>query len=124
MKTQFLLIMIVVLMFDLFSFAQQKSDNVITTQQLKEKMQSDSSLIILDVRTPEELVGPLGKIDKAINIPVQELNIRINELEKYKDKEIAVICRSGHRSAIATQILKKNGYRAINVKGGMNEYNK
>jgi len=116
--------MIVVLMFDLFSFAQQKSDNVITTQQLKEKMQSDSSLIILDVRTPEELVGPLGKIDKAINIPVQELNIRINELEKYKDKEIAVICRSGHRSAIATQILKKNGYRAINVKGGMNEYNK
>lgn len=124
MKTQFLLIMIVVLMFDLFSFAQQKSDNVITTQQLKEKMKSDSSLVILDVRTPEELVGPLGKIDKAINIPVQELNIRINELEKYKDKEIAVICRSGHRSAIATQILKKNGYRAINVKGGMNDYNK
>ncbi len=124
MKTKFLLTIIIVLMFDLFSFAQQKSDSSITTQQLKEKMKSDTSLVILDVRTPEELLGPLGKIDKAINIPVQELNNRIDELEKYKDREIAVICRSGHRSAIATQILKKNGYKAINVKGGMLDYNK
>ncbi|GAB6282152.1 MAG: rhodanese-like domain-containing protein [Ignavibacterium sp.] len=124
MKTKFLLTITIILMFDLFSFAQQKSDSSITTQQLKEKMKSDTTFIILDVRTPEELVGPLKKIDKAINIPVQELNNRINELEKYKDKEIAVICRSGHRSAIATQILKKNGYKAINVKGGMLDYNK
>lgn len=124
MKTKFLLTIIIALMFDLFSFAQQKSDSSITTQQLKEKMKNDTTFIILDVRTPEELVGPLEKIDRAINIPVQELNNRINELEKYKDREIAVICRSGHRSAIATQILKKNGYKAINVKGGMLDYNK
>jgi len=43
-------------------------------------------------------------------------------LEKYKDRNIAVICRSGHRSKIATEILLKNGYKAINVLGGMRAY--
>jgi len=89
---------------------------------LKEKLESDSSLIILDVRMPEELNGPLGKLDGAINIPVQELESRLPELEKFKDREITVICRTGRRSATATDILIQNGFKAKNVLGGMVEY--
>ena len=91
-------------------------------QEFKEKLKNDKEMIVLDVRTPQELVGPLGKIDKAINIPVQELEKRIYELKDYKDKEIAVICRSGNRSVLGTQILIKNGFKAKNVLGGMKEY--
>ena len=59
-----------------------------------------------------------------INIPVQVLNQRINELDKYKDKNIAVICRSGNRSVMATKIIQAKGFNAKNVLGGMKSYNK
>lgn len=47
---------------------------------------------------------------------------KINEIEKYKNKEIFVICRSGVRSAKATKLLVEKGYNARNVLGGMIEY--
>ena len=105
----------------LHSFAQ--SDNAtINVTELSERMNSDSTLIILDVRTPEELVGPLGKLKNVINIPVQNLAQRLDELEKYKEKEIAIICRSGNRSHQATMFLNQQGFKAKNVIGGMIEY--
>lgn len=94
-----------------------------TTTELKNRL-NDTSLVVLDVRTPEELQGPLGKIDGVINIPVQELDNRADELNKYKDKEIAIICRSGHRSGIAQKILKEKGFKTKNVEGGMIQYRK
>ena len=103
----------------LIGCAQTKSETDITVSELYKKMQSDTSLVILDVRTPAELESRLGKIDGVINIPVQELNQRIPELEKYKSNNIAVICRSGNRSVLATKILLENGYIAKNVLGGM-----
>ena len=103
-------------------YAQQDKDSTMTVQDLKKLMKDDSTLVILDVRTPAELVGPLGKIDNVINIPIQELEIRIGELSEYKDKGIAVICRSGNRSNTGTMILCENGFNAKNVLGGMIEY--
>ena len=120
----------VIMFLSIFSFinflgcAQQDKDSTITIQDLKKLMNDDSTLVILDVRTPAELTGSLGKIDNVINIPIQELEDRIGELSKYKDKEIAVICRSGNRSNTGTKILRENGYKAKNVLGGMIEYRK
>ncbi len=97
--------------------------NSITVQELKNQIKNDSDLVILDVRTPEELKGPLGHIDGIINIPVQQLAGRVNELDKYKDKEIAVICRTGHRSSMGTKILLNHGFTKVeNVEGGMTAY--
>ena len=90
--------------------------------ELKEKLQSDSTLVLLDVRTPAELESSLGKIDGVMNIPLHELEVRLNELEAYKDYQIAVICRTGRRSGTATEMLNKNGFNAKNVLGGMTEY--
>lgn len=85
-------------------------------------LEKNKNLIVLDVRTPGELTGPLGKINNAINIPIQELPERINELTPYKDKQIYVICRTQNRSFASSQFLNKNGFKTIYVWGGMAEY--
>lgn len=103
---------------------EQKDNFNISAAQLKDAMSKDSNLVILDVRTPQELVGQLGQIKGVINIPVQVLSSRINELEKYKDKNIAVICRSGNRSVIAAKMLLAKGFNVKNVLGGMKAFNK
>lgn len=105
------------------SCAQNVADHTIDVDSLRQKMKTDTSFVLLDVRTPSELTTPpLGHIDGGMNIPVQQLEQRVNELEPYKDKEIVVICRSGHRSSIATGILLKHGFNATNVAGGMLRY--
>lgn len=104
--------------------AQQNQSSSITMKDFKERLATDKNLVILDVRTPEELAGPLGKIDNAINIPIQNLEQRIDELKSYKDKEILVICRTQNRSAVAVNILQTKGYKAKNVLGGMTEFRK
>jgi rhodanese-related sulfurtransferase len=103
--------------------SEANDDFNMTASELKEVMKSDSNLVILDVRTPQELVGEHGQIEGVINIPVQVLSQRVNEMEKYKDKNIAVICRSGNRSVMATKIMQAKGYKAKNVLGGMKAYN-
>ncbi len=90
-----------------------------SVEELKYAIINDPSLLILDVRMPEELMGPLGKIENVVNIPVQQLEERIGELGIYKNRNIAVICRSGIRSAVAENILNGNGFTSKNVEGGM-----
>ncbi len=102
--------------------AQDSTNKSITVTQLGEEMKLNPELVILDVRNPYELEEYLGHIDGVINIPVQELEERINELNEYKDMEIAVICRSGVRSLTATNLLIEYGFSAQNVEGGMIRY--
>ena len=64
-------------LFQILGCAQQEDQNSMSVQQLKEEMKANENLIILDVRTPAELEGPLGQIDGVINIPVQELESRL-----------------------------------------------
>jgi rhodanese-related sulfurtransferase len=105
-----------------FDKMQDSTKNSITVKQLGERMKLNPELVILDVRNPYELEEYLGHIEGAVNIPVQELEKRIDELNKYRDREIAVICRSGVRSVTATNILLQNGFNAINIEGGMIKY--
>ena len=103
--------------------AQTAIENAITVDQLNEMMRNDSNLVLLDVRNPYELEDKsLRHIDGVLNIPVQELVERLSELDEFKDKDIAVICRSGRRSGTATELLLKNGFNAVNVLGGMIQY--
>lgn len=84
----------------------------------------EKKVIFLDVRTPAEFNGTaeqkFGAIKKAINIPIQELETRVNELEKYKDKEIIVYCSHSHRSPRASYMLTQKGFNHVtNMLGGM-----
>ncbi len=111
---------VVILLFILISGTGNAQN--MTVNELSKQMKSNKSLIILDVRTDEELVGPLGKIDDVVHIPIDELGKRIHELDKYKKDDIAVICKTGVRSDKGAKILRKHGFRAKNVTGGMVAY--
>jgi len=124
MKKLFFYSFLFLALFNLLACAQQDKKGTMTVKELSEEFGKDSSLVLLDVRTVEELTGPLGHVEGIINIPLQEIKERIHELDKYKDKKIAVICRSGNRSGAATGILKASGFNAVNVEGGMIEYRK
>jgi len=70
---------------------------------------------LLDVRTKEEF--KLGSIAGAINIPVDELRSRLNEIPT--DKPICIFCQVGLRGYVAQQILFGNGLKEIyNLSGG------
>ena len=70
---------------------------------------------LLDVREPEEWEA--GHSAMAHHIPLGELEARAGEIPT--DQHIAVVCRSGHRSALATQALLRGGFAASNITGGM-----
>ena len=74
----------------------------------------------LDVRTKIE--HDHKSIPNTECIPVQEIEKRIGELKKFKNKKIIVYCRSGNRSRVATKILNENGFNAYNLNGGMTEW--
>lgn len=121
MKLFAFLFLIINLSYNMYS--QSNSDvPSVTMDEFIKLLKTNSEIVVLDVRTPAELEGNLGRLDKAINIPIQELPNRINELKPYKDKQIYVICRTQNRSFASAQFLNKNGFNSIYVIGGMTEY--
>ena len=90
----------------------------VSVQQGKEMIDT-GEVFLLDVRTQEEYNE--GHISGSTLIPVQELEAKLNELPK--DKKILVYCRSGNRSATASEILVKKGFHQIfNMHGGITEW--
>lgn len=70
----------------------------------------------VDVRTPEEYSS--GHAIRAINIPLNELEGKLDRLEK--NEPVYLICETGRRSKLAGDILAKNGFKWIfSVDGGM-----
>ncbi len=83
-----------------------------------EKLPSDGSVTLLDVRTKTEV--QYGKIEGFINIPLDSLREHISEIPK--DKPVYVHCHSGLRSYIACRILAGSGYDCFNLAGGWRLY--
>ncbi len=96
--------------------------SLITPAEAQKMIAKDSSIVLLDVRTPAEYNSETGHLANAHLIPVQELEGRVSELSKYKKHTIVVYCRTGHRSTAATEILLKHGYKALNMTGGITRW--
>ncbi|MCI6663090.1 MAG: CoA-disulfide reductase, partial [Spirochaetia bacterium] len=83
-----------------------------------EGLLQNKGITLLDTRTPKEFIQ--GHIEGFMNIPVDELRERIEEVPV--GKPVYVICQSGLRSYIATRILEGLGYEAYNFAGGYRFY--
>lgn len=76
-----------------------------------DRVVEENNYTIVDVRTKEEY--ETGHVKDSINIPVDEIQTRLNELDK--NKTIIVYCRSGKRSTTAYNTLIENGYKSYNL---------
>jgi rhodanese-related sulfurtransferase len=73
---------------------------------------------LLDVREPAETSG--GKISKSIQIPVGSVAQRVGELDKHKNKNVIVYCKTGARSGLACRELNKAGFEKVySLSGGI-----
>jgi adenylyltransferase/sulfurtransferase len=91
----------------------------ITVEELKRRRDAGETLILLDVREPQEY--EIARIEGATLIPLGQLPERLSELKN--DVELVVQCHSGMRSARAVQFLRQHGYpHAVNLAGGIDAW--
>ncbi len=88
---------------------------IITTAEVQKKLAENENLQLIDVREHEEVA--YGMVPGAKHIPMGEIPVRLEELDK--EKEYIFICRSGRRSENVCHYLQEQGYKCINMAGGM-----
>lgn len=76
-----------------------------------EKIIRNNEGTIVDVRTPAEFSG--GSVSGAVNIPLNEISQRLNELKELKSP-LVLCCASGNRSGQATDYLSHQGIECVN----------
>ena len=97
----------------------------------------EEAFVVLDTRSREEYTGQSvapcdprpGRIPGAVHLDVQELlTLSPEELrERLGDPvrtELVTYCHSGSRSALAAEILRAHGYRAVNYRGSWHEWSR
>lgn len=102
-----------VAMIELSSCSAQPQASV---EEFEQEMKA-SNIVLLDVRTPQEFRS--GYIPNAININIYDNAFQAKALALDKSKTILIYCRSGSRSAHAANVLRKNGYKVMEMRGGI-----
>lgn len=88
---------------------------------LDEMINNNKEILLLDIREKEEFEEK--SIPKAINIPLSKLLFNIDNIEEYKNKDVIVYCRSGHRSITACNLLSIEGFDYLyNLEDGILGY--
>ena len=92
----------------------------ITSKELHQRLSSGEKLNIIDVREEWEFEE---KNIGAVLIPLASLPDRLSEIEKFKEQELIIHCKSGARSGKAKQFLEAQGYTKVrNLLGGILGY--
>ena len=92
-----------------------------TPHEVAERMKRSGESVLLDVRSNAE--RERNSIKGSIHIPLHQLGRRLDELEKYRRREIICYCQSGNRSISAAARLRKQGFTVANMSGGIAEWN-
>jgi len=105
--------------------AQSDSTNVLTYTKIKpedakKRLDSEEGIILLDVRTQEEYTEK--HIPNSMLIPVEVIEKEAPSKLTDKNATIFVYCRSGRRSAIASEALVQMGYTKVYDLGGINDW--
>ena len=89
------------------------SQTDVSREQLKEWMDQDADVCILDVRSKEEYES--GHIPDAININYTDISARLDELEPFRNHRMVVYCRTGRRAKIAKNTLTEVGFEEVHL---------
>jgi uncharacterized membrane protein YdjX (TVP38/TMEM64 family)/rhodanese-related sulfurtransferase len=96
----------------------------IEATELKRRLGRGEAVTVVDVRGPDEFIGPLGHIATARNIPVAELDSRLAELTGLERASLVLVCQTDKRSAIAARLMREAGFANVAVlRSGMEQWN-
>lgn len=96
---------------------------MIDMPEFRRRLDTENNLLVLDVRTAEDFAGEQGHIDGAVNIPVEELQQRMDEIGDYLEQPVAIVCRTDKKSAKAALLLTEEGFADVHiVRGGMTKW--
>ena len=96
---------------------------MIDIPEFRRRLDTEKNLLVLDVRTHEDFVGEQGHVGEAVNIPVEDLQQRMDEIGNYLEQPVAIICRTDKKSAKAAVLLTEEGFADVHiVRGGMTKW--
>lgn len=90
----------------------------ISPQDLKVRLDRRDPIVLLDVR--EDWETALCRLENATHIPIEEIEFRTTELDPAD--EIVVYCHHGVRSAAVANFLRQQGFKAVNLAGGLDSW--
>ncbi|TKB97670.1 rhodanese-like domain-containing protein [Pedobacter cryophilus] len=106
-------------MFEMF-FKKNLTD--LDGQEFKNQLLADENAVLLDVRTAGEFQSGTILSAKNIDVMASDFNTKLSKLDK--SKTYFVFCRSGNRSGNAVNMMKKEGFNAFNLVGGIGAFPK
>ena len=87
---------------------------------IEEDNGAKENYLVIDVRSADEYAA--GHIKHAINIPLEQLESRLDEINAYKDKNVVLYCNTGNRSGKALDLLKQKGFNLLMNAPGVKQY--
>lgn len=97
-------------------FKPQPMPGEITPKEVNERIANGEKLFLLDVREREEYAD--AHIPESVLIPLGQLSHKLSSIPK--DATIIAVCRSGNRSGVAADMLRRAGYsNVLNLRGGI-----
>lgn len=87
---------------------------------IEEDNGAKENYLVIDVRSADEYAA--GHIKHAINIPLEQLESRLDEINAYKDKNVVLYCNTGNRSGKALDLLKQKGFNVLMNAPGVKQY--
>ncbi|MDP6374691.1 MAG: rhodanese-like domain-containing protein [Pseudomonadales bacterium] len=98
----------------------QRGGRGVSAQQLVDMVNREDAIVV-DIREKKEFDN--GHIVDAINIPFAALETRIDELKKFRERPVVVMCKMGQHAGSAGTMLRKNGFENVSrLTGGITEW--
>jgi rhodanese-related sulfurtransferase len=92
----------------------------ISAGELHDRLARGGNVQLLDVRTRQEFAH--GHIAGAVNVPIQSFRAQLSHLDLDRSKPVVTICKTAHRSPAATRVLRAQGFEAVQLAKGMDEW--
>lgn len=97
-----------------------RAQPMLAVDELKRRLDAGEKLLLLDVRSAADFAGEKGHIAGALNIPLEELAARQDELESDRGRAVLLVCTTDRRSSRAAALLAAAGFAQVQVvQGGM-----